>query len=269
MRVVVLTTSMRPPAVGELIRALVEVGHPPRAVLVARPRSVTLASFVLFEVMLGRLRPGERLRRWRQHRPALESSWQACRREGIPVVESGWPVNHPRLSPAIRALEADVLLHVGGPLFRAETIRTPNTGLLNCHMGKLPAMRGVNVAEWSVLRGLPVGNTVHFIDEGIDTGDVLYFREEKADGLESIAELRRRLSSANATDLAHGVRLLADPEFTPTPQAQGDGRQHFRMHPALRRVVEARLRRGYDPAVAGPFPVDLGPSQGRPAQCEG
>ena len=39
------------------------------------------------------------------------------------------------------------------------------------------AYRGMNVTEWSVLHGDPPGVTVHIVDPGIDTGDIL-LREE-------------------------------------------------------------------------------------------
>src|SRR5436309_2693224 len=49
-------------------------------------------------------------------------------------------------------------------------------GILNAHIGVLPAYRGMNVAEWAALEGGSVGCSVHFIDTGIDTGPILATR---------------------------------------------------------------------------------------------
>ena len=41
------------------------------------------------------------------------------------------------------------------------------------HYGLLPRYRGMNVTEWSIYYDDPVGVTVHAVDPGIDTGEIL------------------------------------------------------------------------------------------------
>jgi methionyl-tRNA formyltransferase len=50
----------------------------------------------------------------------------------------------------------------------------PKFGSINCHAGKLPFYRGRNVLNWVLINDeKEFGITVHFIDEGIDTGDII------------------------------------------------------------------------------------------------
>lgn len=47
-------------------------------------------------------------------------------------------------------------------------------GIINCHAGKLPNYRGRNVLNWALINGeKEIGVTCHYIDEGIDTGDII------------------------------------------------------------------------------------------------
>ena len=50
---------------------------------------------------------------------------------------------------------------------------------INLHIGYLPWNRGVDPNLWSFLDDTPKGVTIHHIDEGIDTGDIIY--QEKVD----------------------------------------------------------------------------------------
>jgi methionyl-tRNA formyltransferase len=55
-----------------------------------------------------------------------------------------------------------------------EVIDIPLRGCVNVHMGLLPQYRGVNGVRWALLNGeQETGVTMHYMDEGIDTGDMI------------------------------------------------------------------------------------------------
>lgn len=54
--------------------------------------------------------------------------------------------------------------------------RFPNRAV-NLHISYLPWNRGADPNLWSFLEDTPKGVTVHYIDEGIDTGDIIAQRE--------------------------------------------------------------------------------------------
>ena len=59
-------------------------------------------------------------------------------------------------------------------IFKTQIINLPKYKAINCHAGKLPFYRGRNVLNWALINDeKEFGITVHFIDEGIDTGDII------------------------------------------------------------------------------------------------
>jgi methionyl-tRNA formyltransferase len=59
-------------------------------------------------------------------------------------------------------------------IFRKDIINLPRLGSINCHAGKLPFYRGRNILNWAIINDEnSFGITVHYIDEGIDTGDII------------------------------------------------------------------------------------------------
>jgi len=59
-------------------------------------------------------------------------------------------------------------------IFEKGTIHLPRLNTINCHAGELPFYRGRNVLNWALINDEDeFGITVHFIDEGIDTGDII------------------------------------------------------------------------------------------------
>lgn len=45
--------------------------------------------------------------------------------------------------------------------------------VLNVHAGLIPAVRGLDSFKWAILRGDPLGNTLHVVDAEVDAGTVL------------------------------------------------------------------------------------------------
>ena len=74
-------------------------------------------------------------------------------------------------------LKPEVGIHSMGIIYSDLLIQSCKYGILNCHIGKLPEMRGRSVFEWSLLLNVEVGNSIFFIDCGIDTGKRLLFFE--------------------------------------------------------------------------------------------
>ncbi len=70
---------------------------------------------------------------------------------------------------------ADIFVSMSfNQIFRKETFELPNLDTINCHAGKLPFYRGRNILNWALINDeKEFGITVHYIDAGIDTGDII------------------------------------------------------------------------------------------------
>jgi len=59
-------------------------------------------------------------------------------------------------------------------IFKRDIIGLPKYRIINCHAGNLPFYRGRNILNWVLINDeKEFGITVHYIDEGIDTGDII------------------------------------------------------------------------------------------------
>jgi methionyl-tRNA formyltransferase len=59
-------------------------------------------------------------------------------------------------------------------IFKTPILNVPKLGVINCHAGKLPFYRGRNILNWAIINDeKEFGITVHYVDEGIDTGDII------------------------------------------------------------------------------------------------
>ena len=52
-------------------------------------------------------------------------------------------------------------------------IMKANRNIINCHIGYLPYNRGADPNLWSWIDDTPRGVTIHYVDEGLDTGPIL------------------------------------------------------------------------------------------------
>ena len=153
----------------------------------------------------------------------------------------------------LRKWSPDLIIFTGGNILRQTVLAVPRLGVLNVHLGLLPEIRGMNSPEWSLLKNVPVGITVHYIDAGIDTGPILQ-RYEFPDTVarESLSDLRNRLIAFGVEKVGDVVAALDHGSISPIPQSDlNEDRQFFVMHEWLRARAAERLARSRKPSLAG------------------
>ena len=246
---VVLLAGEANPKVHQFCEAWRSWGFRPDAVVIRRPvQPSTLARLGAYAREYGPAMLVRRMIGGRRSSP-VDASWKSaadyCESVGIPteVVAS---LTEPDDVARIAALRADVFVYAGGGILRAPILSLPRLGTLNAHMGLLPPMRGMNVTEWSALLGVQIGATVHLIDSGIDTGDILLFAPVSADAARSIEELRARVDVEQVEALGRALRWILDARALPPRRVQRgeEGRQYFTMHSDVREKLDAALRSG-------------------------
>ena len=165
-----------------------------------------------------------------------------CRSAGIRVIEVG-ALDSDEALGALRAIGPDLAIHAGAGILRKAVLDIPHLGTLNAHMGILPRYRGMNVCEWSRLLGDAVGCSVHVVDEGIDTGDIICCRAIALDGIGNVAQLRAAVNEAQIELLGEAVRYVLATRSLPPRRAQtaAEGRQYFTMHGEVRALLDAGL----------------------------
>ncbi len=75
------------------------------------------------------------------------------------------------------AIGYDLIISFGyRHIIKKEVISTLNLPIINLHISYLPWNKGAHPNFWSFYDCTPAGITIHLIDEGIDTGPILYQR---------------------------------------------------------------------------------------------
>jgi len=83
--------------------------------------------------------------------------------------------------------EPDIIVSYGYKhILGKDIVKSYENKILNLHISFLPWNRGMYPNVWSVIDDTPKGVTIHFIDKGIDTGDILFQREVKIDDTETL-----------------------------------------------------------------------------------
>ena len=176
----------------------------------------------------------------------------------------GGRCNGRRMLEALRALRPDYILMLGGGVLSPAAIETARGGILNGHPALLPWIRGVDVLRHAVLRDVPLGVTGHFIDAGIDTGDIvcrylLPVRDD--DGFDTLAERADHLATAVLVDMARRVHDAESLPRVPSPQRFPLCRK---LDPDAAGRAEERLRSGAAADAYRRSPPDPAIRDGRP-----
>jgi methionyl-tRNA formyltransferase len=73
------------------------------------------------------------------------------------------------------ALDLDLIVLAWWPhLIKAPLLQMPRLGCLNLHPSLLPHNRGKDYNFWNLVEDVPFGVTIHWVDEGVDSGPVAF-----------------------------------------------------------------------------------------------
>jgi len=130
----------------------------------------------------------------RAERDAAMAEWLAAREVGLVVLAGYMQL----LTPAFLA-------------------RFPNA-VINVHPALLPAFRGVDAVGQAVAHGVKVfGVTVHYVDEGVDSGPIILQRAIELPDARDAAEVAERLRPLEHELLPEAIRLFARGALSPDP----------------------------------------------------
>ena len=121
---------------------------------------------------------------------------------------------------ALSALQADIMVVVAyGLILPASILNTPKLGCLNVHGSLLPKWRGAAPIQRSIFAGdSKTGVTIMQMDEGLDTGPMLFKQSLTITKKDTSASLYQKLSEIGPIALLETLSILAEIQ----PQTQDD-----------------------------------------------
>ncbi len=130
--------------------------------------------------------------------------------------------NNNEFKDLIRSLEPDIACVVAyGKILPKSFLKIPRLGCINVHGSLLPKYRGAAPIQWAVLNGDKVtGITTMYMDEKMDTGDMILKEEVTIGEDETTGELWDRLKVIGADLLVETLKQIED--GTAPREKQGD-----------------------------------------------
>lgn len=137
----------------------------------------------------------------------------------IPVLNPA-KVNAPESLAEIQRLRPDLLVVVAyGQLLKPALLSIPPLGCINVHGSLLPRYRGAAPIQWAVAHGDAVsGVTTMYMNEGMDTGDMILKREVPIDPCDTGGSLHDKLAKVGASLLGETVELIRSGRVPRVPQ---------------------------------------------------
>ena len=110
----------------------------------------------------------------------------------------------------IKALNPDVICVVAyGKILPKEILEIPKYGCINVHGSLLPQYRGAAPIQWAILNGdTKTGITTMYMDEGMDTGDMIFKEEVEIGENETTGELWEKLENVGGKLLVKTLQAI-------------------------------------------------------------
>lgn len=142
------------------------------------------------------------------------------------ALEYGIPVYQPatlrdgEAARIIRELAPELCVVVAyGRILPPEVLAIPPKGCINLHVSLLPQYRGAAPVQWAVLNGdTETGVSIMYLDEGLDTGDILKVAPVQIGPEETSGELFERITAQGAETLLEAIGEIAAGTAHAVPQ---------------------------------------------------
>lgn len=142
------------------------------------------------------------------------------------AVAHGIPVYQPKTlrdgssDDLIKELAPDIIVVVAyGCIIPPQLLHVAKYGCINLHVSLLPKYRGSAPIQWAVLNGdTETGVTIMQLDEGLDTGDILYVQPVQIEPDMTSGELFDKVSAIGAETLVEVLPKIEAGALTPKKQ---------------------------------------------------
>lgn len=160
---------------------------------------------------------------------------------GLAVLERN-DLNHPAFHSLIKQYDPDLFISIACPIiFKEPLIKIPKLDAINIHNAPLPRYRGMLPNFWQLYYGeKEAGMTIHRIDTGLDTGDILLRHFMPIDPGDSLHDL---IVKTKREGVAQVIKVIEDFKHGSVKYSRMEGEGSYFTFPT-REDVKAFKRKG-------------------------
>ncbi len=155
--------------------------------------------------------------------------------------------NDEKCAELLKKFDLDLIVLGDTRVMKKNIMTIPKIGTVNSHPGYLPDVKGNNPYIWAIINDLPQGCSIHFIDENVDTGDVLMREIIDLKICKSYVDLLNKINHLCADLMLKTVQQIKDGTHIRTPQSQlkftKENHTDREFYAATAEVKEAALRK--------------------------
>lgn len=142
------------------------------------------------------------------------------RNQGIDIIKHK-NVNSADFLHDVEKYQCDIFVSMSfNQILKSNFINFPPKKTINCHAGKLPFYRGRNILNWVLINDeKEFGVTVHYVDEGIDTGDIILQETFPITQEDSYKTLLEKAFVECAKVLHKALVIIFNDQVIPIPQS--------------------------------------------------
>lgn len=157
----------------------------------------------------------------RGHEMAFSPVKETALKYGIPVFQPE-KLRNPEAVAEIEKAKPDMIVVAAfGQILPKSVLSLPKYGCINVHASLLPAYRGAAPIQWSILDGQKeTGVTIMYMNEGLDTGDILLQKAIPIAADETGGSLHDKLSDLGAEALCEALPKIIDGSLKAVPQGE-------------------------------------------------
>ena len=144
-------------------------------------------------------------RRGRRERPSPTAVKKRALEFNLPIIEVE-ELDDPGFYDKLKALNADLFVVVAFRILPPDILDLPKKGSINLHASLLPKYRGAAPIHWAIINGEEkTGCTVFFLDEKVDTGNIIEQRATEIGSNETTGDVYKRLKMMGSNLLMDAI----------------------------------------------------------------
>jgi methionyl-tRNA formyltransferase len=129
-------------------------------------------------------------------------------KNNIPVLQPEKLKDH-NFIEKIRELAPDLIIVIAFRILPAEIFKIPRLGTFNVHGSLLPKYRGAAPIQWSLINGdTETGLTTFFIQEKVDTGNIILQKKIAIDSDDNFGSLHDKLQSLSIDMVLETIKII-------------------------------------------------------------
>jgi len=139
---------------------------------------------------------------------------------GVPILDTE-NINSPESVAFVRTHKPDLIVSLNERSILGRELRSiARLGSINLHNGLLPLQGGGGGAYSGIVNGEPVGMTIHYMDDGVDTGDIIAQRSFLISDTATMRDCQKLFLDATPTFLLDAIRQIETGNVRRTPQSK-------------------------------------------------